>query len=506
MKLREIAALPWVERALVESGEAELGRVTCDSRKAGAETAFFALPGRVLDGHRFLDAALAAGAPALFLSDADLFARLAGSWEAGQAGPHGRRPALFHVRAGRAVLADLVQQVYGSLSERMHLLGVTGTNGKATVTYLAAQMLGAMGTPCGIVGGLGFHLPTRSLPSERTTPEAPDIAEFLRLCGDDRVGTVAMEVSSIGIHQERVRGLRFRSVAYTNLTQDHLDYHGSMEAYGAQKERLFLEYAIGAAVLNMDDPAVSELCGRMRGRPGGIPIVTFALRGPADLTAADLRLDAAGSSGTLRRDARPLPFSLPLPGAYNVSNWLAALGLLMTAGHDLEAAVAAAAHCKGAPGRLERVAVSAPVTVLVDYAHTPDALDTVLRTLRPLTRARLIVAFGCGGDRDRDKRPKMGSIAERLADIVVLTSDNPRSERPEAILAEIRAGMRGGGRVLQLEDRREGIFAALDEAGPGDLVLLAGKGSETYQEVRDRKIAFDDREIVRQWSRERFGA
>lgn len=505
MKLREIAAQAWVERALVESGEVELERVTCDSRKAATDTAFYALPGRIHDGHGFLDAALAAGAPAVFLSDAERFARLAEAWEAGQLAPGGRRPALFRVHAGRSALADLVQQVYERPSERMHLFGVTGTNGKATVTYLAAQMLGAMGTPCGIVGGLGFHLPTRSFPSERTTPEAPDIAEFLRLCCADHVRTVAMEVSSIGIHQERTRGLSFRSAAYTNLTQDHLDYHGTMEAYAAQKERLFYEYAIGAAVLNLDDPVVAEVCSQMRIRRQEIPVVTFALEGPADLGASELRLDAAGSSGTLRQGARRIPFSLPLPGAYNVSNWLAALGLLTTAGHDLEAAVAAAPHCTGAPGRLERVATTAPFTVLVDYAHTPDALGTVLRALRDLTRARLIVAFGCGGDRDRDKRPKMGAIAETLADVVVLTSDNPRSERPEAILAEIRAGMRGTGRALQIEDRREAIYAALDEAAPGDLVLLAGKGSESYQEVRGRKLPFDDREIVRQWSRERLG-
>jgi UDP-N-acetylmuramoyl-L-alanyl-D-glutamate--2,6-diaminopimelate ligase len=506
MKLREIAAQSWVERSLVESGEAELERVTCDSRHAGADTAFFALPGRVHDGHRFLDAALAAGAPAVFMSDAAEFARLAEAWEAVRIAPRGRRAALFRVHAGRTALADLVQLVYGRPSEGIELLGVTGTNGKATVTYLAAQMLGAMGTPCGIVGGLGFHLPVRSFPSERTTPEAPDIADFLRLCREDRVRAVAMEVSSIGIHQERTRGLTFRAAAYTNLTQDHLDYHGTMAAYAAEKERLFREYAIGAAVLNLDDPVVAELCGRMRARRGGIPVVTFALEGAADLTVADLRLDAAGSSGTLRQAARRIPFSLVLPGAYNVSNWLAALGLLMTAGHDLEAAVAAAPHCSGAPGRLERVGTPVPFSVLVDYAHTPAALETVLRALRPLTRARLIVAFGCGGDRDPDKRPKMGAIAEKLADVVVLTSDNPRSERPQAILAEIRRGMTGGGRVLQIEDRREAIYAALDAAAPGDLVLLAGKGSEAYQEVQGRKLAFDDRDIVRQWSRERAGA
>ena len=505
MRMREIAGLPWVQQALVDAGEAELRRVTCDSRRAGPDTAFFALPGQKSDGHRFLAAAAAAGAPALFLSDPDVFARLSSSRNALPVRTPGTRPALFRVEPGRAVLADLAARLYRSPSERVDLLGVTGTNGKATVTFLIAQTLAALDSSCGIVGGLGYFLPGGSLPSERTTPEAPDVAEFLVRCRGERVGTVAMEVSSIGIHQERTRGLRFRAAAYTNFTQDHLDYHGTMASYREQKERLFFEYALGGAVFNLDDPAVAELCGRVREQRPDVPIVTYGLRGPADLSVTDLRLTAAGAAGTVLHGARRLPFELTLPGAFNVSNWLAALGLLLSAGHPLEGAVPVAKRLTGAPGRLERIPVGSPITVLVDYAHTPDALDTVLRTLRPLTAGRLLVAFGCGGDRDRQKRPQMGAIAERLADLVVLTSDNPRSEEPGGILTEIRGGMRDPGRALEIRDREEAIRTLLDQARPGDLVLLAGKGSETYQEVHGRKQPFDDREVVRRWTRERFG-
>lgn len=505
MRMREIARLPWVLEALVDDGEAEFGRVACDSRKAGPDTAFFALPGQKSDGHRFLDGARAAGAPALFLSDPTAFARLAASWHAETVDVPGRKRALFRVEPGRATLADLVARLYGSPSEQVGLLGVTGTNGKATVTFLIAQTLAALDIPCGIVGGLGYFLPTGTLPSERTTPEAPDVAEFLTHCIGEHVGTVAMEVSSIGVHQERTRGLRFRAAAYTNFTQDHLDYHGTMASYREQKERLFFEYALGGAVFNRDDPVVAELCGRVRERRPDLPVVTYGLGGPADLSVTDLRLTAAGSAGTLLQGARRLPFELTLPGAFNVSNWLAALGLLLTAGHPLERVVSVAKRLTGAPGRLERVPVGSPMTVLVDYAHTPDALETVLRTLRPLTQGRLLVAFGCGGDRDRLKRPQMGAIAEQHADLVVLTSDNPRGEDPDSILAQIRGGMRNAGRALEIRDRKEAIRTLLDQARPGDMVLLAGKGSETYQEVRGCKLPFDDREVVRSWSRERFG-
>lgn len=503
MKMRHVAALPIVKASALGEPDAELCRVTGDSQRAGPGVSFFALQGRLTDGHRYVQAALDAGSPALFVSDAGVFSVLAAAVGSGRFGPPGSRPSVFHAQAGRAALADLVQALYAAPSERLELFGVTGTNGKATVTFLVAQMLGALGTPCGILGGLGQYLPGRVLPSSRTTPESPDIAEFLKLCLAEGVGHVAMEVSSIGIHEERTRGLRFRGAAYTNLSQDHLDYHGTMAEYRADKERLFLQYPIACAALNAEDAAAADLAQRILARRPEIPVVTFSLAGAADATADALHLTDTGTAGVVCHGGQRVPFTLPLPGRFNVSNWLAAVSLLLNSGHSLARLAAAAAGCKGAPGRMERVPLDAPFTVVVDYAHSPGALETVLAAARGFTRGRVILVFGCGGDRDRDKRPKMGAIAQRLADLAILTTDNPRGEEPRAILEQIRGGMRAPQDVRTIENRAEAIHAALDAAKAGDLVLLAGKGAETYQEIQDRKLPFDDREIARAWGRAR---
>lgn len=507
MKMRHIAALPIIEASALGEPDAELCRVSCDSRRAGPGVSFFALQGRRADGHRYAQAALDAGAPALFVSDAGVFSDLAAASCAGGTGAPGRRPSVFLAQAGRAALADLVQALYAAPSERLRLFGVTGTNGKGTVTFLIAQMLGALGIPCAILGGLGQYLPDRVLPADRTTPEAPDIAEFLTLCLAEGIGHAAMEVSSIGIHEERTRGLRFRGAAYTNLSQDHLDYHGTMAEYRADKERLFLQYSIACAALNAEDEAAAGLAPLLRARRPEIPVVTFALGGPADATVEALRLTETGTAGVVCHGGQRAPFTLPLPGRFNVSNWLAAVSLLLNAGHSLERLAAAAVRCRGAPGRMERVPLDAPFAVVVDYAHSPAGLETVLAAARAFTRGRLILVFGCGGERDRDKRPKMGAIAQRLADLAILTTDNPRGEEPRAILEQIRGGMRAPQDAWTIENREEAIHAALDAAQAGDLVLLAGKGAETYQEIGDRKLPFDDRAIVRAWGRAKgYGA
>jgi UDP-N-acetylmuramoyl-L-alanyl-D-glutamate--2,6-diaminopimelate ligase len=503
MKMRHIAELSIVKASLPGAPDNEVRRVTVASPQSGPNVAFYALPGRRTDGHRFAHAALAAGAPAAFVSDAGVFAALAESVRAGQFGPPERRPGVFHVEPGRAALAALVQALYESPSERLSLFGVTGTNGKATVTFLIAQMLGALGFPCGILGGLGRVLPGRVVPSDRTTPEAPDIAEFLALCLAEGVTHAALEISSIGLLEERTGGLRFRCAAFTNLTQDHLDYHSTMAAYRAAKERLFVEYPIGGAVLNADDPVAAELAPRLRAERPAVAVLTFGLAAAADVFAEAPRLTPLGTAGFVRHGDARFPFTLPLPGRFNVSNWLAAASVLLNAGHSLERVAAAAARCTGAPGRLERVPLAAPFTVLVDYAHSPDALANVLAAVRPLAPGRVIVLFGCGGDRDRDKRPQMGAIAERLADLVILTTDNPRSEDPKDILAQILGGMRGTPAPRTIVDRAEAIHAALGAARAGDLVLLAGKGAETTQEIAGRKLPFDDREVVKAWGRAR---
>jgi UDP-N-acetylmuramoyl-L-alanyl-D-glutamate--2,6-diaminopimelate ligase len=256
-------------------------------------------------------------------------------------------------------------------------------------------------------------------------------------------------------------------------------------------------------VLNADDPVAAELAPRLRAERPAVPVLTFGLAAAADVSAEAPRLTPLGTAGFVRHGDARFPFTLPLPGRFNVSNWLAAASVLLNAGHSLERVAAAAARCTGAPGRLERVPLAAPFTVLVDYAHSPDALANVLAAVRPLAPGRVIVLFGCGGDRDRDKRPQMGAIAERLADLVILTTDNPRSEDPKDILAQILGGMRGTPAPRTIVDRAEAIHAALGAARAGDLVLLAGKGAETTQEIAGRKLPFDDREVVKAWGRAR---
>jgi UDP-N-acetylmuramoyl-L-alanyl-D-glutamate--2,6-diaminopimelate ligase len=494
MKLRDLASQPFVLRSRVEAPEAELAALHHDSRRAGPETAFFAMAGAASDGHAFLDAALAAGAPALFLSDTARFDRLA-------AGPMPRCGGVFLVRPGRESLADAARLVYGHPSRELRLLGVTGTNGKATVTFLASQMLAALGTPCAILGSLGMRLDGQAVQDTgRTTPEAPDLQGFLRECVRRGVGAAAMEVSSIGIHQGRTHGLSFAAAAFTNLTQDHLDYHGDMAAYGAEKARLFLDYGPPCAVLNRDDAFGRALEQRLARERSGVRVLTYSLAGEGALTAARLERTPAATRGVLRAEGGEHAFALPLPGDFNLANWLAAVGLLLALGRRPAEAAASAARCRGAPGRFERVPVPRPFTVVVDYAHTPDALETVLRTARGLAQGRVGVLFGCGGGRDRAKRPLMGAIAARLADLAVLTSDNPRGEDPEAILTEVERGMSGGPPHWRIADRGAAIRALLEWARPGDFLLIAGKGSETTQEIAGRKLPWDDRDAVRQWA------
>ncbi|MBI4082315.1 MAG: UDP-N-acetylmuramoyl-L-alanyl-D-glutamate--2,6-diaminopimelate ligase [Candidatus Lambdaproteobacteria bacterium] len=494
MRLDLLARHPAVLRALLHRPDCDLAALTCDSRRADPATAFFALQGLRDDGHRYLGQALAAGSPAVFVSEPHWYERLASVPGSGLAG-------VFLVARGRPVLAALAAQVYGAPSHGLTLYGVTGTNGKTTVTHLAAQLSGALGRPCAIIGSLGLIAPGGDVESPRTTPEAPEAEAFLRHCLHDGTATAAMEVSSIGIVLERSGALRFRAAAFTNVTQDHLDFHATMDAYREAKFRLFHEYDLGTAVINLDDPAGRLLEERLRQARPDLPRTTFALDGPADLAMAAAETRAEGMRGVLLARGQRAPFETPLLGRFNLSNLLAATGLLLAGGHPLDAIAAAIPLAKGARGRFEPVPIGRPFRVLVDYAHSPDALENVLVTARGITAGRLHVVFGCGGDRDRLKRPLMGAIAERLADRVVLTSDNPRSEPPANILAEIERGLsRARTRVRTIADRREAIGHALAEARPGDLVLIAGKGHETYQEIDGRRLPFDDREVVRAWA------
>jgi UDP-N-acetylmuramoyl-L-alanyl-D-glutamate--2,6-diaminopimelate ligase len=370
---------------------------------------------------------------------------------------------------------------------------ITGTNGKTTVSFLLKHLLDVAERPCGLIGTVRYVVGPRELPASRTTPEADEVQRLLREMRDVNCRAAVMETSSHALEQDRVRHVEFDAAIFTNLTQDHLDYHQTMEAYFAAKQRLFEQLAAqphkrGTAVINIDDRygrRLLDICGQR------VKTLTFGQSSNAMFRAADLRTDLQGTQFSLHAGGRSFLVRLPLYGPFNVYNALAALAAMQALGHDVRKSVDALKDAPQVPGRLEMVPGTKVFRVFVDYAHTPDALENVLRTLRTLEPARLITVFGCGGDRDRAKRGPMGRAAEESSDWCIVTSDNPRCEDPEAICREITAALRGKNHET-ITDRRAAIRRAVAMAGPGDIVLIAGKGHEDYQEFADRKIPFDD--------------
>jgi UDP-N-acetylmuramoyl-L-alanyl-D-glutamate--2,6-diaminopimelate ligase len=385
-------------------------------------------------------------------------------------------------------------------SRELHLIGITGTNGKTTVSYLCEAVLQAAGHKPGVIGTIDYRCGgIRKEEAIRTTPEASDLQGLLRWMRDQGAGGVVMEVSSHSLALSRVEGCAFDVAIFTNLTQDHLDFHGTMDQYFEAKARLFpmLKDGEGTAVINLDDPAGKRLRDLTK-----TAILTYGLTREADLSAEAATYGLEGIHARISTPWGGGEIRSPLLGRHNLYNLLAGVGAGLALRIPLDRILQGLACVQNVPGRLERVECGQPFTVVVDYAHTPDALERVLRTARDLSAGRLIVLFGCGGDRDRGKRPLMGFAAAQLADQLFLTSDNPRSEIPEAIVEEIVAGVRrvpgAMARVRVLVDRREAIRAALQEAQPGDFVLLAGKGHETMQIIGERKIPFDDRKVGRE--------
>jgi UDP-N-acetylmuramoyl-L-alanyl-D-glutamate--2,6-diaminopimelate ligase len=371
----------------------------------------------------------------------------------------------------------------------MRMVGVTGTNGKTTVTYLLESIFAANGWRAGVIGTTGARIDRRAVPLARTTPEAPDLHRLLAAMRDGGIEEVAMEVTSHALDQRRVDGLRFAVAVFTNLSQDHLDYHGDMESYLRAKASLFTPERAARGVVNGDDGAAPRLL------ESAIPMETFGTGEGADHRAEDVTADASG----IRLRVDGLEVRSPLLGAFNASNCLAALAASRALAIDDAVAVRGIADVRGVPGRMEPVREGQRFLVMVDYAHTPDSIDNVLRAARPLASGRLIIVFGCGGDRDRGKRPLMGRAATAGADLAIVTSDNPRSEDPLAIIDDIVPGAREGGGPFVVEpDRREAIRLAVRRARPGDAVVIAGKGHETYQEIGAARIPFDDREVAAQ--------
>jgi UDP-N-acetylmuramoyl-L-alanyl-D-glutamate--2,6-diaminopimelate ligase len=453
--------------------------VTHDSRKAAGGCLFVAIRGQVADGNQFVEAARRKGATAI----------------ASERAPEPGIPWL-RVADAREALAVLSAAVLGDPAESLSLVGVTGTNGKTTTTYLIDAALRAAGLKVGLVGTVQYRVGDRVSEAVRTTPESSDLQALFREMVDANCSHAVLEVSSHSLALKRVQGCPFRVGVFTNLTRDHLDFHGDMEGYFAAKRVLFdtLLRPDGHAVVNADDDHGRELARSARAR-----VLTFGIDGEADLRAEAISLSLGGTFFQVRAPSGTYSVRTPLLGRFNVSNVLAAFGAALALDLNPETALAGITSVPGVPGRLERVQAGQEFAVIVDYAHTDDALKNLLETVRELRPRRVITVFGCGGDRDRTKRPLMGAVASRLSDVVVVTSDNPRSEPPEAILEEIQKGMNGGRKAERhvLVDRREAIARALEMAETDDVVVIAGKGHETYQVLRDRTVPFDDRQVAR---------
>ncbi len=457
--------------------------VTHDSRRVQPGVVFVALRGQKVDGAAFAPQAIASGVAAIVAeTPASSLAPI---------------PWLV-VKNARLALALLATEFYGHPSHRMQVVGVTGTNGKTTTSYLLSAIFEAAGLPCGLMGTVAYRIGDRAIDATRTTPEAPDVQALMREMVDAGCGACVMEVSSHALALHRVDGIRFAAGIFTNLTRDHLDFHGGMEDYFAAKRRLFeMLPADAPAVINADDPRCGALLDVAK-RP-----VTYGLTKPADVSTGPLSFALTGLQFEIRTPQGTIQVRSKLVGRPNVYNILAAAATAAALGLPLDAIERGLAALPGVPGRFE--IVSSPtddITVVVDYAHTDDALRNLLETARPMATQRLITVFGAGGDRDKTKRPLMGMVAARLSDVVVITSDNPRSEDPARIVEDVMRGAASEMRqsnadVRTVLERREAIEQAVGGASAGDVVLIAGKGHEKYQEIGGRVLPFDDVAVAR---------
>jgi UDP-N-acetylmuramoyl-L-alanyl-D-glutamate--2,6-diaminopimelate ligase len=466
-----------IRGAPASAGDLEVTGLAYDNRLVHPGTLFFCVPGFTRDGHEFAPEAIDRGAVALVVER-----------------PLGLGVPEIRVASVRAAMAPAAAAFYGDPTARLQTVGVTGTNGKTTTAFLVPALLEADGRQAGLLGTVKSVIGGAERPVERTTPEAIDLQRTFREMLDAGDKACAMEVSSHALELHRADAIHFAAAIFTNLTQDHLDFHGTMEEYYAAKRRLFEPGRAQHCVVNLDDPYGARLAAEL-GRAG--PIVTFAVDRDADYRASGVRTDLMGSHFTAHCPDGVIELSSPLPGRFNVYNVLGALAAVRAVGVPIDTAAAAIETAGHVPGRFQPVDAGQEFAVLVDYAHTPDSLENVLRSARQLTDGRLHVVFGCGGDRDRGKRPMMGEIAARLADRVIVTSDNPRSEDPDAIIREILEGAGGG--VEHDADRRRAIASAIGGARPGDVVVIAGKGHEQGQEFEGgRKIPFDDVTVARE--------
>ena len=450
--------------------------LSCDSRTVASGDLFFALPGSNDNGAHFALAAAAQGAVGV-VSDQDL-ERLS--------------IPLLRVPSAREAMADMAAAFYGFPANSLAVAGVTGTNGKTTTAWIIRHLCETVGRACGLIGTIEYVLPGSVETAVRTTPESIDLQRMLARMRDGGFQAVSLEVSSHALVQQRVRGIEFDAAVFTNLTQDHLDYHGSMEEYFAAKTLFFTQLADqtrkkGKAIINSDDRYGSRLMDRI----GSHPIISYGQGSNCHFRASNIRYSGMGTTFRLDAKGRSYLVRTPLIGLFNVYNTLAGIAAGATMGLELRRIVAAAATIPQVPGRIQRVPGQRNFQTFVDYAHTPDALENVLKVLRQLSPARIITVFGCGGDRDRSKRSLMAAAAENYSDFVIITSDNPRSEDPLEIIREAKKGLRGSAHEIFV-DREGAIRRAVELAASNDILLIAGKGHETYQEMATGRHPFDD--------------
>jgi UDP-N-acetylmuramoyl-L-alanyl-D-glutamate--2,6-diaminopimelate ligase len=473
--------------------DVEVAGLAYDSRLVTGGVAFFCIKGLVTDGHLFAGKALEAGASVLFV----------------EREPEEEVPpdvTVVRVPDTRFALAHCAAEFYGNPSRQMRLVGVTGTNGKTTTTFLLESIARTAGLVTGLIGTVENHVAGRVEPVTRTTPESLDLQALLRRMVDEGVEVAVMEVSSHALELHRVAGCSFEVVVFTNLTQDHLDFHISIEEYFGAKRRLFEgdEFGEGrTAVVNADD-----LFGNRLLSDTGLPALSFAIESEAGIRAKDVEISSEGNSFLLEFKETALQLTTRLQGRFNVYNCLAAAGAAFALGLDPEGISGGLSSLPGVPGRFENIDRGQPFTALVDYAHTPDGIRNVLEACGEVTGGRVIIVVGCGGDRDRSKRPLMGRVACEMSDLCIVTSDNPRGEDPASIIEMILEGVRGDFPESRYEvevDRRAAILRAVRVALPGDLVVIAGKGHESGQIFADRVIPFDDRQVLSECLMEIYG-
>jgi UDP-N-acetylmuramoyl-L-alanyl-D-glutamate--2,6-diaminopimelate ligase len=468
-------------KSIVGLVDREVTGVRYDSRRVTAGNLFVAVRGDVFDGHSFIEQAVDKGAIAVVGEQAAL----------------SKRATVIVVPDSREALAQLGSTFFGHPSGKLKMIGVTGTNGKSTTAFLIKHLLERAGQSTGLIGTIQYEIGERRLPASRTTPESLDLQELLSQCVEAGCRNVVIEVSSHALSQGRSNEIEFAVGVFTNLTRDHLDFHRGMKDYFEAKARLFESLRQSPredrkAVINVDDPYGQQLVGRF-GKD--LSIITYGMGARADFRASDFKVEMHGTSYRLDAKDKSYLVRLPLIGRFNIYNSLAALAAVRAAGLDVRTAVQALAKAPQIPGRLEAVPAKRKFQVFVDYAHTDDALLNVVKTCRDLNPNRLILVFGCGGNRDKTKRPLMGAVADQYADYAFITSDNPRKEDPEAIIRDVEAGFKHRN-YEKIVDRKEAITRAIAMAQPRDIVLIAGKGHEKYQEFSDHIVPFDDVEIA----------